>query len=248
MRLITLRRSEGATLRLVALHHAGGGSNSFARWRAADLPGTEVIAAELPGRGSQLAHPPFTDWRSAVSALDGVMSELVPMPTIVFGHSMGALLAFELARSEGAVRRHNLQHVVVSGHAWPLSHGQRRALHMLSDEALLREIGALDGIAGELLEHRELIELLIPTLRADLTLVECYSYRLGPSVTCPFSAWGGRSDPIVSEADLRGWAAAAAESFDVQLFEGGHFYCEESNQAVCLALQRLVCAVHRKVV
>lgn len=239
MRLIVLRRPESVKRRLLLLHHAGGASSSFAQWRTADMAGTELIAAELPGRGSRLMDAPMTDWRSAVAALDRSISGLIPLPTVIFGHSMGGLLAFELARAADAVNRFRLAHVIVSGHAFPRRSKQRN-LHELKEDALLRELRTLDGVAPELLNHHDLLELLMPTLRADLALVERYSYAPMPLIACPLSAWGGTGDPIASTADLWAWEAAAGCRFSVQQFPGGHFYFRNNQEAVCQALYRIL--------
>jgi medium-chain acyl-[acyl-carrier-protein] hydrolase len=225
---------------LVALHHAGGGSASFSGWRTASISRAEIVALELPGRGSQITLPPFLTWKPAVDAIDAVLADLDPLPTVLFGHSMGAVLAFELARRPSAVTRHSLLRIIASSLSWPPGENAKNLDRGKSDSDFIKSLRAIGGLREEVVQNKELLELILPTLRADVELVQSYVYKPGAAISCALSAWGGKTDPIVSADELAGWRTVAGNTFDMRLFEGGHFYFQEAPQPVLTALAALV--------
>lgn len=233
----------GARMRLICFAHAGGGSLAFHPWSSEPWPEIEVCAVQLPGRESRLREP-------AVDEMAPLLGRLVPalLPTLeagpfaFFGHSLGALLAFEVTRalrSRGAPLPRLL---LAAGRSAP-SHGG--APHRLSaiagDDEFVRAVQYYyGGIPPALLAERELLALIVPTLRADLKLAEHYEYRAEPPLPVPIRALGGVDDRGVDEQALRDWAAETAADFGVQRFRGGHFFVQESRGELLRAIRTLI--------
>jgi surfactin synthase thioesterase subunit len=219
-----------ALARLVAIPHAGGACSVFRDWHA-DLPDwLDVIGVQLPGRENRFGEPPLRDIPSIVAALTPELVEIADRPLYLFGHSMGALLAFELCHAlerAGA----SVRHLFVSGRWAPhatartsLSGAPEPDLHALPTPHLLAAMSELGGIPPAILEHTELLELVLPVLRADLEACDRYIYRTRSPLDCPITALGGDRDPAVDRADLEPWSAHTRRSFDLLVLPGDHFY------------------------
>jgi len=214
--------SEQAQLRLFCFPYAGGGASVFRGW-AAHLPaGVAVCPARLPGRETRLSERPFESMDDLVSTLRRVIHPYLDRPFAFFGHSLGAVIAFELARALEAFPAC----LFVSGARAP----QLRRDHVPppppSDDELIAELQRLNGIPQELLEHRELMHLALPALRADTALYRNYVYKEGPPLTCPIHAYGGEEDERITRWHLDTWAEQTAQSFKLEMFPGGHFFLQ----------------------
>jgi medium-chain acyl-[acyl-carrier-protein] hydrolase len=145
-------------------------------------------------------------------------------PFIFIGHSMGALVSFELART---LRRNNLsgpEHLIISGHRAPQLPHRRPPVHAEPESVLLKRLKELNGTPAEVLREPELLELLLPRLRADLAICETYDYRSEPPLSCSITALGGTSDPEVNRDDLQAWREQTTTGFSFYTFPGGHFF------------------------
>jgi medium-chain acyl-[acyl-carrier-protein] hydrolase len=221
---LMLRKSASRRLRLFLFPFAGAGASAFRAWPAGLSPDIEIYALQPPGRESRIAEPPFSSLQALVRALADDVSGLALEPYAFFGHSMGALVAFELSR-ELRTRGHNEPvHLIVSGFRAPYLPPRRAALHRLADDSLVDELRRLDGTLPEVLDQPDLLELVLPTLRADLAVCETYDYRSERPLSCRVSAWGGTLDSDLNETELYGWSATTSGPFAVQRFHGGHMY------------------------
>lgn len=192
---------------------------------------------QLPGREGRLREPPFTALEPLVEAL----ATHVPwggFPFAFFGHSMGSLVAFELARE--LVRRGGPvpRLVFVSGRRAPQVPNREEPLHSLPDPEFLVRLRELNGTPEEVLRNRELMELLLPLLRADFTLNETYVYRPGPPLPIGLSALGGVADPEVGRADLEAWRAETGAGFRLRMLPGDHFFLNSARRLVTEAVAR----------
>ncbi|MDB5901661.1 MAG: beta-ketoacyl synthase [Betaproteobacteria bacterium] len=193
-------------------------------------PGIEVCPVRLPGRESRLLERPYTDVLALVTALREALDSFLDTPFAFYGHSMGALIAYELACALSAERGIAPTHLFVSAHRAPHLPNRSRRVHSLPKAELLQELRALDGISEEVLAHTELLELLLPTVRADFTLVETYVHTASAPLDCPITAFGAASDPRVSTEEMADWRAVTRGPFDMQVFPGGHFYIRDGSK------------------
>jgi medium-chain acyl-[acyl-carrier-protein] hydrolase len=205
---------------------------------AARLPESiELRTILLPGRESRFRERPFDRMASLVAALaDALASELAP-PYSLFGHSMGALVAFELARELRRRRLSSPDVLIVSGRRTPDLMVDERPLHLLPDQAFVAEIQArYGGIPQVILEEPELMELFLPTLKADFAVFETYRFTPEPPLPCRLAFYGGDQDPQSAPAASEGWARLVSGPARRRIFPGGHFYLAEQRDAVADAI------------
>lgn len=220
----SLTLKPGAKLRLFCFPYAGGGAAVFHTW-ADSLPGAvSLCPVRLPGRESRLAEPPFQHMDALVEALSAAIIPYLATPFAFFGHSMGAAIAFELARS---LRKQNQPLPVglfVSGARAP----QLRLGHVPPPEPteseLLDELRRLEGIPRQVLQNDELLRVVLPALRADAALYRNYVYVEERPLDCHIRAYGGVNDPNLRREHLEAWRKQSARSFSLQMLEGGHFF------------------------
>lgn len=225
------RPAPGASLRLFCLPYAGTGASAFKTWPA-ELPRTiEVCPIQLPGREDRIAEAPWTSLPQVVDAVAAALRSAVDRPFALFGHSMGALISFELARALRA-RGCPPACVIVSGHRAPQLAPRHAPLHQLPDDTLREELRRLQGNQPSLLDHAELLAVMLPAIRADLRLCETYTYRPGEPLPCPIIAFGGADDPEVSLQELTAWRDQTRSTFTPHLLPGGHFFLHTARAEV----------------
>jgi medium-chain acyl-[acyl-carrier-protein] hydrolase len=197
--------------------------------------GIELCAIQLPGREQRFAEPCFDRLDPLLDALMPVLNPWLDRPFVLFGHSLGALVAFELARRLADVPPAG---VVASAFRAPHLPAER-ALSGLPDAEFVAEIARLGGTPPELLGDAELMEAMLPALRADFALAESYRHEPGMRLAAPIVAMGGAADPWVGAEALGDWAAHTGAGFRLRLFRGGHFYLVEERGEVIAELARL---------
>ncbi len=211
--------------RLFCFPHAGGVPAIFRPWRDGIPEQVELTAIQLPGRGGRLREPPIA---SIPALTDLITYELLPYldrPYAFFGHSMGAVLALEIARAAVKAGRDAPAHVFLSARRPPHLPRLEADLHRLPDDAFLKLLGArYGGVPAEVLQEPDLLALFLPTLRADITALETFAAPEHEPLTCALTAYGGDQDGLVTLDQLRAWRAYTTGPFRVKQFRGGHFY------------------------
>ncbi len=229
-------RLPGARLRLFCLPYAGGSAAAYREWSAALPAGVEVCPLELPGRAGRMREPPFERSAALAEAVAEALRPELDRPFALFGHSMGALLAFEVARRLRDARASEPGALFVSGRNAPQIPVDDPTTHLLPDAELVERLRALNGTPPEVLEHPELLELILPTLRADFAVVETHVHAPCAPFDVPLVVFGGERDPEVHLAGLEAWRAHARGAFRLRLFPGDHFFLHAEQAAVLRAL------------
>lgn len=213
-----------ASIRLFCFPYAGGSALIFRHWRELLPPSIEVVAVELPGHGRRHDEKPFTDLDSLVHTLQAALLPDLNRPFAVFGHSMGALIGYELTRR--LYTRVGLQprRLFVSGHNPPGWKTSSRLLYELPDQEFIAELHRLNGTPREILADAALMELALPLLRANFRLDETYHHHPYPRLSCPVSAYGGISDEDVSAGAVSAWQRLTKGTFSAHMFSGDHFF------------------------
>jgi surfactin synthase thioesterase subunit len=220
--------------RLFCFPHGGGSPAEYVRWAGA-LTGVEVHVLHLPGRGARLAEPPLADLESLVDAVVDRVA-LGPGRFAFFGHSLGALVAYEVTRALRALGRPLPEHLVVSGFPAPPVAEPDTAVHELPDAELVAEVARRHGgVPPEVLGDPVLRAMVAGPLRADHRVLHGYRWRPSPPLDVPITAYGGREDRV-TEAELRAWADLTTGPTAVRMFPGGHFYLRERPAPVLRAL------------
>ena len=220
-------------MRLFCFPYAGGGTGAFAAWRQR-LPA--VCPVRLPGRESRAAEAPFDRMAPLIDALAAAIAPYLDRPFAFFGHSMGAAVAFELARQ---LRRLGLPQpclLVASAARAPQFRLDYTPPPAPSEQQFLAELRRLEGLPTEALEDPALLAAILPALTADAALYRNYTYAADAPLACPIRAYGGSGDSNVRSEHLEAWAAQTTAPFAVRLFPGGHFFLQAGKEAVLHAL------------
>ncbi|MFF4244636.1 thioesterase II family protein [Streptomyces sp. NPDC001822] len=224
------QRGTAPAVRLFCLPYAGGAASAYARWPASFGGEVEVCGIELPGRQSRFGEQPYTRMGTLVDALASAIEPELGLPYALFGHSMGSLVAFELARE---LRRRGItgpQVLFVSGGPAPQSRQARPRVHDREDAVVIDRMRSLGGISEEILAERELMELLLPTIRADFELIDTYAYRPGLPLACPVVAFSGTEDRDVPAARVRLWGEHTSAAFSHHELPGDHFFLRSAQE------------------
>lgn len=219
--------------RLLCLPFAGGGAGFFNAWRRLGSPHVDVIGIQMPGRENRLREQPVTDVAGAVWAvLAAVQVETAkPGPVALFGHSSGAIVAFEVARRLDEIEPGRLAHLFVSGTAAPWCPRPSRATG-LADDDFIEAVQGLAGASHGALNEPRLRNLLLPALRADVQMHEDYRTPVGTSVAVPVTALRGTGDALVTVDEANQWSKATTSGFHFAEVPGGHMYLTEQREAV----------------
>jgi medium-chain acyl-[acyl-carrier-protein] hydrolase len=228
-----------AALRLFCFPYAGGGGSAYMPWGRETPCPIEVCAVQLPGREGRLNERPYTQISDLIDVTFEALRPHLEAPFALFGHSMGALLAFEFARRIRHAGGPAPVRLIVSGHRGPRLPRRYSAIAHLPDAEFIGEIcQRYGGVPEEVLRQPELMALLVPCLRADMALIENYRYRDAEPLECPISAFGGREDPEATETQLSRWEAETRSSFSMRQFAGTHFYIRDARKELLAAVCR----------
>lgn len=239
----TPRPAPGAALRLFCFPYAGGNALVYRDWSAGLPASVEVCAIQLPGHGNRLREPLFDRLHPLVEELARQLSPYFDKPFAFFGHSMGALIGFELARLLRRQHQPQPAHLFVSGHRAPQKRKkeQRRTFELPQAE-FIEELRRLNGTPREVFEHPELIDLMTPILRADFAIAQTYEYADDSPLDCDLTAFGGLRDIDVTRDYLEAWESHTTGNFSVRMFPGDHFFLNTHRapllQALSLELSR----------
>ena len=224
----TARRTEKTHITLFCIPYAGGGASAFRNWSAFPAPQIAAERIQLPGRENRLAEPPFDRLAPLVDALASVLQAHCDLPFALFGHSMGALIAFEVARELRRRHAHCPVHLFVSAHRAPQLPNPHAPVHSLCDDALAEELVRLNKDSADVFRNAELRQLLLPLLRADLAVCETYAYADEAPLDCPISAFAGSDDARVSVSEMAAWGAQTKASFKLKVVNGDHFFLQSA--------------------
>ncbi|MCU1720611.1 MULTISPECIES: thioesterase II family protein [unclassified Pseudomonas] len=223
-----------SSLTLLCLPYSGASAMVYSRWRRKLPAWLNVRPVELPGRGARLAEPLHTDLAALARQLAAEQRLTANQPYAVLGHSLGALLAFELVHELQALGCRPPVALFACGTAAPSRREEydgARLREAKSDAELMDELRTLQGTPEEVLANEELMSLMLPILRADFLLCGHYAYRQRPALRCPLHVFGGEDDRA-SEEQLLAWRAETQSDFSLEVFPGGHFFIHEHEDRV----------------
>ncbi|WP_128382305.1 thioesterase II family protein [Streptomyces cavernae] len=241
----SFRPAPEAAERLVCFPHAGGSASFYLPVAAALSPGVDVVAVQYPGRQDRRQEPGLTSVAELADRVAEALESRHDRPLTFFGHSMGAVVAFEVARrmeraGTGPVR------LFASGRRAP-SRTRDEKVHTLGDDRLVAELRALSGTDARFLEDEELLRMVLPAIRSDYTAVETYLAAPTDTVRCPVTVLVGDDDPKTSLDEARAWDGHTLGGSEMRVFPGGHFYLTERAADVLAVLtEHFTTAVARR--
>lgn len=233
-----------ARLRLFCFPYAGGGATFYRDWASALPPQVDVCPVQLPGRETRIREEPLTELDSLVEEAAAALSPYFDRPYCFVGYSMGALVAFELARHLHRDYGTCPSHLITCGYRAPhLSHSSTLR-HDLPRDEFIKELGDLEGTPSAALESPELIDFMLPIIRADCRICDLYEFRNDEPLPCSITAYGGTEDADAGEAMLLPWRDLTRSTFSLKMFPGGHFFVQNSRRefltAVAAELRQLM--------
>ncbi len=231
---------ENPAIRLFLFPHAGGSASAYGSWLDAGPRDIEIRAVQYPGRESRLREePPRSITGLAGPLAAAVAAEPAGPPCVFFGHSMGSLVAFEVARTLREQGFPGPRQMFAAACAAP-GGSRRQDVSLLPDEGLLDWARSHDEASAQALAHPELAALSLPALRADLTAVETYRAAPGPLLDCPITVLTGKEDSLHG-TDITGWRDCTSSVFEHHEFSGGHFFVRSpENNVLAFLTDRLV--------
>ena len=232
------RPNPQAALRLICFPYAGGSAQMYASWPGGVPRTVEVVAVQAPAHGMRLLEPPLTNMEDLVAGIvDGLQPEL-DRPFALFGHSMGGLVAFEVARE---LRRRDLPtpaKLYVSARDAPTVELEPTAIHRLPDAEFADAIRGYGATPDDVLASAELMRLLAPALRGDFEVCETYEHAPEAPLECPIATFWGIADPLVSRAACEPWREQTASDWSLHMMPGDHFYVHSAERVLLALLAR----------
>jgi medium-chain acyl-[acyl-carrier-protein] hydrolase len=227
-----------ARLRMFCFPYAGGGASIYRGW-AAPLPDVEVCPVQIPGRETRLRDPLYDRLEPMIQELADALPRYLDLPYVFFGHSMGALIGYELARE---LRRRGQAlplHLFFSGRRAPHLPARETPIHDLPEAEFVEELRRLNGTPEEVLRHEELMKLLTPLLRADFAVNETYAYSPEPPFDqAGISAFGGLGDDEVTREDVEAWKEHTRGRFRTRMLPGDHFFINSAKDLILESIAR----------
>jgi medium-chain acyl-[acyl-carrier-protein] hydrolase len=239
---VTVTSSRGISKgRLFCLPYAGGGAVAYHLWKDRISEHYDLVQIHLPGRESRLREPPATRVNGLVPKLARELIPWMDRPFAIFGHSMGALIGYELARELRSVHGMQPDHMFVSGFRAPHLPAREKLMD-LPDAQFIQRLRAYGGIPEIIIQNPELMEIFLPILRADFQVLDTYTYQPAEPLNCPLTAFGGNRDPNISSDEVEAWHTQTSDEFACRFLPGGHFFINESRDSlldcICDALNR----------
>lgn len=230
------RPNPHASVRMFCFSHAGSDAFAFRLWPDTLPNQIELCAVQLPGRANRLHEPAFTDMSALLDALLVSLRDILDRPFVVYGHSLGALIGFEFVRYLRQQSNRHPLHLFVSGRRAPHLPSRMKSMAHLADDDFIAELRKLNGTPEEILQHPELVQMLVPLLRADFSLHETYTYTTQEPLDCPISAFGGLQDPRAYQNEIAEWEGYTKKDFTIRMFPGDHFFVQSSRDAFLQAI------------
>lgn len=221
------RTNRNAGVRLFCFPYAGGNESAYRHWQQNLPESIEVLPIQLPGRGSRIKEPSYSELRPLIRAASEALATEMEKPFALFGHSMGGLIAFELARD--LRKQYGIQpvHLFISAKCSPRERPEGPAVAQLSDAALIEILERYEGTPRDLLNDPEMMQLFLPIIRADMTLCDSYIHEPGPPLECPVTVFGGLEDHVCSRACLQSWREYTKGPFTLRMLPSGHFFIND---------------------
>ncbi|NLG95800.1 MAG: thioesterase [Chloroflexi bacterium] len=231
------RPTRSSEITLFCFPYSGASAAIYSSW-VNNIPNVNVCPVELPGHGLRLSEPLYGNLMKVVELAAEALDPYLDRPFAFFGHSMGSLLSFELARRIRRLRQVEPVHLFVSGHNAPQFEEKMEPISTLPEPEFIEKIRNLNGTDESVFESKELREVFLPILRADFRMCETYRYQPDEPFKCPITALGGLKDIHVPRPDLEAWQIHTTASFKVRMFPGDHFYLTTSRPALLEIIAR----------
>lgn len=227
-------------MRLFCFPHAGGSPLAFRRWPAGLPADVEVAAIRLPGRDVRIKEAPLSAWEPLLAAVEEALVPYLDRPFALFGHSLGASIAYEITRRLAAHGRAMPAHLLVSGRRAPHVPARSAPIHGLPRDRFFEQLRLLHGTPAEVLANQEIMDLVEPMLRADIRLAEIWTPATLEPLPLPITGFCGTEDVLAPPPDVQAWAQHTTRAFAAHVYPGHHFFVQTSEAALLRAVARIL--------
>lgn len=224
--------SKNSEIRLICFHYGGGSSVSFYPWKDMILPNIELLAINLPGRGSSINEPLLDDIEDVTNVMLAHIKHYMDKPLVFFGHSLGALISFELAKALKEQQLKQPMHLILSGCMAPQNLYKRNKISKFNNKEFIEILKIYNGISQEVLSDPSLMELFLPIIRTDISIIDNYKYRGNDPLDCDITTIGGREDPTVLLEDIYSWKSHTTKKYTHHTLVGDHFFIRSHRKNV----------------
>jgi medium-chain acyl-[acyl-carrier-protein] hydrolase len=221
-----------ASIRMFCVPYAGGGASVYYPWREAVPPRFELCPIQLPGREARADEACIDDFFQMVEVLAPIVGRHLELPYVIYGHSMGAGLAFELARRLARDYGKPPLHLFVGAHRSPNKPYSYPTVQSVSGDQVLKILMRFNGMPRAILENQELLDMFLPILRSDLSVCETYAYEGQLQLDCPITLFTGASDGNVPPHEIAGWEAQTTAHFTHHIIDGDHFFLKSHKEVL----------------
>lgn len=221
-----------ADLKLICFPYAGGSTSIFMSWVKAIPANVELIIIQAPGRGARMGEPAYTDMQTLITDLIKFIPNVLNKPYILFGHSLGSRIAFELMDQLKTLNYPLPQHFIASGSRGPHHKCMNSPIYSLPNNEFIEQLKHINGTPKTVLENKELMALFIPLLKADFEIADRYYYTGDARFNCPISVFGGENDNDICLSELNSWGDFFKTTPDVHLLPGDHFFIDSHSEFI----------------
>jgi medium-chain acyl-[acyl-carrier-protein] hydrolase len=228
------------SLRLFCFPYAGGGASIFYDWSKYLPKDISVMAIQMPGHESRMAEELISDINLIIDKLAIAIAPYLGKPYIFYGHSLGALISFELARRLNKINAPLPKHFIVSGRAAPHTPSKKGIIHNLSDQEFIIKLKEYNGLPDIILHNQELLDLFLPIIRADFKLSEGYLYKEDTPLPVPITALAGQDDNNIIIENVALWNKHTTKNFKEYVLPGDHFFIKTECEAVLKIIKDVI--------
>ncbi len=229
-----------AKFRLFCLPYAGGDSSIYTPWVNQIPDFIELLPIQLPGRSIRIQEPAISSMTELVDQIYLSMLPLLDKPYMLLGHSLGGRVGFELLHKINKTNAPPPKHFIASGSKAPHLPRTNNITYNLPDEEFIEELRKLNGTPSEVINNRELMEFLLPMLKADFCISDNHVTKQKTLLDCSISVFHGEEDTLVSESDARAWQKHFSKPINFQVFSGGHFFINENSDDLLSSLKSIL--------
>ena len=231
--------NDRSKVRLVCFPYAGTGASIFQSWPSWLPRDVDMCAIQLPGREMRFREQPHTSYMPIVEETARALESYLDQPLVLFGYSLGAILAYELAHYLRQAFQTNVTRLIVAARVAPQIIEHRDPFfHTLPDGPFLEQVAKLGGMPQAILQNEELMSFLLPVLRADFQINEMYHYEVRPPLTCDMTVLRGAADPLMTYDQVAQWQDETTGQFCLRTLPGGHFFMLETQKLFTQLIQR----------
>jgi medium-chain acyl-[acyl-carrier-protein] hydrolase len=229
-----------AKLRLFCFAFAGSGASIYRDWGKALEPTIEVCPIQLPGRENRFGEPLYRDVETLAPAIAQQLHPLLDKPYMIFGHSMGALVGYEVLRVLQATSQPLPKLVLLAAFRAAHLPLKREPMHQLNDEMFIEKLASLGGCPQEVLESKELMQIVLPILRADFEVCDGYTHQAGEALNCPLILIAGQHDPNAGPKEMQPWQLHTQHPAHLVTLPAGHFFLKTHQTELMQIIQQYV--------